>query len=161
MLLATLAAASSAKPEAITVDLNGPIVLAQLVLFVGLTLLLKPVLFDPMLKLFEEREKRIDGARLQARKIDEKSATALARYETEMAKARATANAERDKIRAEAVKREQEILGAVRAAAAKTLDEGKRAAHAEAERVRTRLKTDAAAMARNVASRVLGREIQP
>lgn len=161
MLLATLVAASSAKPEAITVDLNGPIVLAQLVLFVGLTFLLKPVLFDPMLKLFEEREKRIDGARLQARKTDEKSATALAKYETEMAKARLTANAERDKIRAEGVKREQEILGAVRASAAKTLDDGKRAAHAEANRVRARLKTDAAAMARELASRVLGREVQP
>jgi len=60
------------------------------------------MLFDPMLKLFAEREKRIDGAKLEARKIDEKSGEALTKYDTEMGKARALANLERDKIRAEA-----------------------------------------------------------
>ena len=59
-----------------------------------------------------------------------------------------------------AVKQEQEILAAVRAATAKTLDEGKRAAQAEAERARAALKSEAAAMARDLASRVLGREVQ-
>jgi F-type H+-transporting ATPase subunit b len=155
MLLAILGPESPIK-----VDLDTTFVV-QLVLFVGLTLILKPVLFDPMLKLFEEREKRIDGAKLQARKIDEKSATALAQYEAEMARARATAGAERDKIRSEALRREQEILGAVRATTAKTIDDGKRAARAEAEKTRAALKSDAAAMARDLASRVLGREVQP
>src|ERR1700693_2111638 len=78
-------------PSAINVDVDLTFVV-QLVLFVGLTLILKPVLFDPMLKLFEEREKRIEGAKLQARHIDEKSASALTKYESEMATARAGAN---------------------------------------------------------------------
>jgi F0F1-type ATP synthase membrane subunit b/b' len=77
-----------------------------------------------------------------------------------MAKARATANAERDKIRAEAVKHEQEILASVRASAAKTIDDGKRAALAEADRVRTTLKGEAVTLARELAGRVLGREVQ-
>jgi F-type H+-transporting ATPase subunit b len=114
-----------------------------------------------MLKLFEEREKRIDGAKLQARRIDEKSVHALTKYEGEMEKARTAGGLERDKIRVEAMKREQEILAAVRASAAKTLDDGKRAAHAEADRARATLKGDATAMARDLASRVLGREVQP
>lgn len=155
MLLASLGVA----PQAITVDVDLTFVV-QTVLFIALTLILKPVLFDPMLKLFEEREKRIDGAKIQARKIDEKSATALAEYEAQMAKARATAGTERDKIRSEALKQEQEILGAVRASAAKVLDDGKRAAHAEAQKARAALKTEATAMARELASRVLGREVQ-
>jgi F-type H+-transporting ATPase subunit b len=155
MLLASLGVA----PQAITVDVDLTFVV-QTVLFIALTLILKPVLFDPMLKLFEEREKRIDGAKIQARKIDEKSATALGEYEAQMAKARATAGAERDKIRNEALKQEQEILGAVRASAAKVLDDGKRAAHAEAQKARAALKTEATAMARELASRVLGREVQ-
>ncbi|MGH7293639.1 MAG: ATP synthase F0 subunit B, partial [Polyangiaceae bacterium] len=113
--------AAVAAPQAITVDVDATFIV-QLVLFVILTMILKPVLFDPMLKLFEEREKRIDGAKLQARKIDEKSASALAKYESEMAKARAAAGAERDKIRAEAVKHEQEILAAVLASTQKVLD---------------------------------------
>ena len=150
---------ASAAPQAISVDFDATF-LVQLGLFVGLTLLLKPVLFDPMLKLFEERERRIDGAKVQARHIDEKSATALARYEAEMAKARAAANAERDRVRAEGLKREQEILGSVRAATAKAVDDGKRAAHAEADRARARLKAEAAVLARDLAARVLGREVQ-
>jgi F-type H+-transporting ATPase subunit b len=161
MLLASIddALLATASRDAISVDFDATF-LVQLVLFAGLTLVLKPLLFDPMLKLFEEREKRTDGAKLQARKIDEKSATALAKYEAEMAKARAAANAEREKIRAEAVKREQEILGEVRAATAKTIDEGKRAVHAEADRVRATLRGDATALARELAGRVLGREVQ-
>jgi len=159
MLLASIDAGITA-PQAISVDFDATF-LVQLILFVGLTLVLKPTLFDPMLKLFEEREKRTDGAKLQARKVDERSATALTKYEEEMAKARAAANAERDKIRAEGVKREQEILGNVRSLTSKAVEDGKRAAHAEAERARAGLKSEATTLARDLAGRVLGREVQP
>jgi F-type H+-transporting ATPase subunit b len=160
MLLASLDdGLLAAAPQAISVDFDATF-LVQFVLFAGLTLVLKPLLFDPMLKLFEERERRIDGAKMQARKIDEKSASALTKYETEMAKARATANAEREKIRAEALGKEQEILGAVRTAAAQTLENGKKAALADAERVRATLKAQSAGLARDLAGRVLGREVQ-
>src|SRR6185312_2944491 len=89
MLLASIddGLLATAARDAISVDFDSTF-LIQFVLFAGLTICLKPLLFDPMLKLFEEREKRTDGAKLQARKIDEKSASALAKYETEMAKAR-------------------------------------------------------------------------
>src|SRR5260221_14761581 len=100
----------------------------QVVLFLLLLAVLKPVLFDPMLRLFEEREKRIEGAKVEARHIDEKSAGALTKYEQEMAKARAAANAERDRLRAEGTKAENEILSKVRAATAKTLEDGKKKA---------------------------------
>ncbi len=150
----------AAAPQAVSVDFDATF-LVQLVLFAGLTLVLKPLLFDPMLKLFEERERRIDGAKLQARKMDEKSATALAKYDSEMARARAAANAERDAMRAQAVQREHEVLAAVRAATSKTIEEGKRAAHAEAESVRAKLKVEAGTLARDLAGRVLGREVQP
>jgi F-type H+-transporting ATPase subunit b len=151
---------AASAPQAITVDVDLTFVV-QVVLFVGLTLILKPVLFDPMLKLFEERERRIDGAKLQARKIDEKSVNALTKYEGEMAKARAAGGVERDRIRVEAMKKEHEILAAVRTAAGKTLEDGKKAAQAEADRARAALKDDATTMARELASRVLGREVQP
>jgi F-type H+-transporting ATPase subunit b len=144
--------------EAVTVDLDKSVFI-QIGLFVLLMLVLKPTLFDPMLKLFEEREKRIDGAKAQARKIDKKSATALATYEQEMAKARATANAEREKIRAEGQKQEQEILDRVRKAAAEKLEEGKRQSQAEAARVRAELKAASSDLGKDLASRVLGREV--
>jgi len=119
------------------------------------------LLFDPMLRLFEEREKRIDGAKLAARKIDEKSSTALAKYEGAMAKARAEGQAEGDQIRASGLAHEREILGGARATATKAIDEGKRLARLEADKVRASLKVQANAIARDLASRVLGREVQP
>jgi F-type H+-transporting ATPase subunit b len=154
MLLANLA-----LPQAISVDFDATF-LVQAALFVGLTLFLKPILFDPMLRLFEERERRIDGAKVQARKIDDKSATALAKYETEMAKARTAAAAVRDQIRAEALKQETELLASVRASTAKVIENGKRTAQAEADKARAALRADACNLARDLAGRVLGREVQ-
>ncbi|MDP9148849.1 MAG: ATP synthase F0 subunit B [Myxococcota bacterium] len=152
--------ADRVAPQAINVDVDLTF-LVQLVLFVALTLVLKPVLFDPMLKLFEERERRIDGAKAEARQLDDRSTTALDRYESEIGRARAAATVERDKIRAEGLKREQEVLASVRATTAKVLEDGRRKAVAEADRVRADLKRDAAVLARDLAKRVLGREVQP
>jgi F-type H+-transporting ATPase subunit b len=161
MLLASISALAgqAAVPQAISVDFDATF-LVQLALFVGLTLFLKPVLFDPMLRLFEERERRIDGAKVQARKIDDKSATALAKYEAGMAKARTAAAAVRDQIRAEALKQETELLASVRASTAKVIENGKRTAQAEAEKARAALRADAGTLARDLAGRVLGREVQ-
>jgi len=152
--------AGGVAPQAINVDVDLTF-LVQLVMFVAFVLILTPVLFNPMLKLFEERERRTDGAKAQARKIDEKSATALAQYEAEMTRARSAANAERDKIRAQALSREAQILSEVREATAKVVEDGKRRAHAEAERVRGALKVETIQTARELAARVLGREVPP
>ena len=133
--------------------------LVQIVFFLILLAVLKPMLFDPMLKLFEERERRIEGAKLQARRTDEASAGALSKYESEMQKARASANLERDKLRAEGVKTENEILARVRAATAKTLAEGRSQIGEQVTAARATLKTDVAALAKELAGRVLGREV--
>ena len=143
----------------VTVDIDAS-TFVQVGLFIVLLLVLKPLLFDPMLKLFEEREKRIDGAKLAARKIDEKSAGALVQYEAAMAKTRAAANAERDKLRAEGVKVENEILAKVRVSTAAAIEQGRQKAQDEAARVRAALEADSAQLAKELASRVLGREVQ-
>ena len=147
-------------PQAISVDFDATVAV-QVVLLVALTLALKPLLFDPILKLFEERENRIDGVRAAARQIDEKSGTALATYEAEMAKARASANAERDAQRALGLKSEQEILAKAREETARVIDEGKRAVQAAAASARVTLKADAATLIQEVAASAIGREVRP
>jgi F-type H+-transporting ATPase subunit b len=154
----TFSSALSSEGGGVTVDFDLT-VLGQVVLFLILLVVLKPMLFDPMLHLFEERERRIDGAKLLARKIDEKSATALTTYETEMAKARASANAERDKLRGEGLKQESEILARVRAATAQTLEEGRKKMQEEVTRARASLQGEAGSIAKELATRVLGREV--
>jgi F-type H+-transporting ATPase subunit b len=149
----------AAAPQAINVDFDLTFVV-QLVLFAVLTLVLKPLLFDPMLKVFEARERLIDGVKSQARHIDEKSAGALAEYEKKMNEARAIGNAEREKVRSEGIEREAEILGVVRETTTRTSEERKRVMSSEAERVRAALAVEVAAIGQDLATRVLGREVK-
>jgi F-type H+-transporting ATPase subunit b len=46
----------------------------QMLLFAALIVVLRPLLFDPVLRVFEEREKRTDGARQSARQMQEEGA---------------------------------------------------------------------------------------
>ncbi|HEY2514978.1 MAG TPA: ATP synthase F0 subunit B [Polyangiaceae bacterium] len=149
----------SAGGSAVEVDFDATVIF-MVVLFLILWVILKPVLFDPMLRLFEERERRIDGAKLLARKIDQKSANALAEYEDQMQKARTAANAEREKIRAEGLKREAEILARVRAETAKTLEDGRKQMKDDMARARVGLEAEMGSIAAEFASRALGREVR-
>ena len=160
LALVTHSMNAAAAERSVVVDLDITVV-GQIVLFLVLLAILKPVLFDPMLKLFEEREKRIDGAKLQARKMDEASAGALSKYESEMQRARAAGNVEREKFRIEGAKTENEILGRVRGATAQSLEQGRKQLQTEVEEVRRALRADSALLAGQLASRVLGNEVKP
>jgi F-type H+-transporting ATPase subunit b len=143
----------------VTVDVDLTFLWPILVL-VGLLFVLPSMLFDPMLKLFEERERRIDGAKLTARKMDEASAAALTKYETEMKKARSAGNAEREAQRAEGLKAESELVGKVRETTTAMVTQGRKELEAEAAAVRSALQAETKAIASAMASRVLGREVQ-
>src|SRR6266536_2564184 len=59
-------------------------ILVQMAFFTVLVIVLKPLLFDPLLRLFEERERRTEGAKLLARKMDERAGEILQRYDVEI-----------------------------------------------------------------------------
>jgi F-type H+-transporting ATPase subunit b len=133
--------------------------LVQMVAFTVLVMILKPVLFDPLLKLFEERERRTEGAKLLARKMDEKAGELLQRYETELDAVRRAASEERERLRAEGTKLEAQILAEGRAEVAKLVEHGRARLEADRKVLRAELSTRAADVARDIASRVLGREV--
>ncbi len=143
---------------AVNVDLDASLVV-QIVLFVVLLVFLKPLLFDPMLKLFEEREAKIEGTKREASKEDERSAKAKAKYEGIVGKGREAGAAERDALRTEGTKKEAEIMAHVRATTASTVEQGRAAIATEAKAARTELTAEAAVLGRAMASRVLGREV--
>jgi len=149
---------ASAGGGGVTVDFDGS-VLIQFVVFLLLFVLLKPILLDPFLKVVEEREKRTDGAKAEARKMDEKAGDIIKRYEGELEKVRRVANEERERLRAEAAKLEAEILGEAREEATKVGDEGKAAIQKEADAIRAELAQMSTGISREIASAVLGREV--
>lgn len=156
--VSTLTSTSLSAEGGVTVDLDASFIV-QIALFVVLLLILKPLLFDPMMRLFEEREERIDRTIEKARKTDEASAKALAKYEAILAKAREAGSAERDQLRAQGSKKEAELSAQVRSQTATTLDQGRTAIAAEASAARAQLQTEAVQLGRAMASRVLGREV--
>jgi F-type H+-transporting ATPase subunit b len=145
--------------SAVDVDLNPALFLIQFGIITGLLVVLKPMLFDPLIALFEEREKRIDGARAEARRMDDAAADILRKYDGEIQKVHRAAAEERDRLRAEAQSVEAKEMGEAKAESNAILDTGRKKLAAEAAELETKLKIVEKDLARDIASRVLGREV--
>jgi F-type H+-transporting ATPase subunit b len=133
--------------------------IAQFVLFGLFISLLKPLLFDPLLRVFDERERRTEGAKAEARAMDAEAGELLLRYEAELAKVRREAGAERERLRAETAKLEAKIMGEARAETATIIESGKAAIAAEVADLRRELEAQKPALAAQIAARILGREV--
>jgi F-type H+-transporting ATPase subunit b len=132
---------------------------AQMVVFAGLVLILKPLLFDPVLKIFEQRELFTEGAKSDARKLQEEAGVLLRKYERELERVNQAAATERERLRTETGKLEAEILGQARATTAKVVDEGRQKIATEVNAIRFQLGRESERVAREIAARVLGREV--
>lgn len=143
----------------VTVDFDMTF-LAQFVLFTMFIIVFKPLLFDPLLRVFEERERRTEGAKKEAREMDERAGELLTKYEAELEKVRRTAGVERERLRAETAKLEAQIMAEARAETAKILDAGKARIAAEVTELRRELERSRPELAADIASRVLGREVR-
>ncbi|MBK9001706.1 MAG: ATP synthase F0 subunit B [Myxococcales bacterium] len=148
----------AAMSGGISIDFDKTFVL-QMCIFVVLILVLKPLLFDPVLKVFEEREKRTDGARAEARTMQEEAGQLLRRYEAELEKIHRVAAEERDHLRAETTKLEAEILREARTVSTRVVEDGRKKIEAEIGAIRVDLGRQTEQIAGAVATRVLGREV--
>ena len=131
----------------------------QMVIFSALIIVLKPLLYDPVLALFAEREKRTDGAKADARAMQEKAGELLRKWEGELEKVQQVAAEERDKTRAETARLEAETMVEARKVAAKIVEEGRAKIDQEIRATRADLGRSSAVLARDIAARVLGREV--
>jgi F-type H+-transporting ATPase subunit b len=149
----------AAMSGGIAIDFDKTFVL-QMCIFVVLILVLKPLLFDPVLKVFEEREKRTEGARAEAREMQEEAGELLRRYEGELEKIHRVASDERDHQRAETAKLEAEILLNARTVSAKIVEDGRKKIETEINAIRFDLGRQSEHLSRDMAARVLGREVR-
>jgi F-type H+-transporting ATPase subunit b len=133
--------------------------LLQMVVFATLIVVLKPLLFEPVLRVFEEREQRTEGARDSARAMQEEAGQLLSRYEKELAKVHEVARQERDRIRAETAKVEGELIAQARDTATKILDDGRKRLDQERRQLEFGLGRESERLARTLAEVVLGRSL--
>lgn len=155
-----LAFAKVLASGAVNVDFD-VMFLAQFLLITTFIVILKPLLFDPLLRLFEEREKRTEGAKAEARAMDMRAGELLGQYEAELEKVRRAAAKDREALRAEGTKLEAKIMAEARAESALILEQGKARIATEVTALRDELRAGQPALAADIASRILGREVRP
>ena len=122
--------------------------------------MLRSFVFQPTMALFDEREKAIDGAKAEARKLEKTAEEKLEAFEGEMAKVRAEVGVERDKMRAEATTQERVELEKVRAETDKIVAEAEAEMAKQAAEIRAEIAKSSPVLARQIAEKLLGREVQ-
>jgi len=140
----------------IDIDLT---VFVQFGLFLLLFLAANKLLFQPYLALRERRKAGIEGAREEAERMTASADAKLADYEKQLAAARSRANEEGRKVRSEASAHEKEVTDKARAEAQKAIDEATAKMKQETEAARLQLLPQASTLAKQIATKLLGREV--
>jgi F-type H+-transporting ATPase subunit b len=138
------------------VELNATIFL-QAAIFFLLLAWLSPMLFDPFLKLFDERDKRIVGAADEAKKLAGSADESARALEQKMQEAQAEARKVLTGLRAQAQAAEAKIIAEAREKADSKIDEAQTELFAASEDARRKLKDEAQVLSGQIVQKLLGR----
>lgn len=131
----------------------------QFALFLLLMFVANKLMFQPYLALRERRKAGIEGARAEAERMTAQADAKLADYEKQLAVARSRANEEARKVRSEAITHEREVTDKARTETQTAIDEAQAKMRSQTESARAQLMPQADAIARQLASKLLGREV--
>ena len=145
--------------EGSIIDLDGTIWI-QLVLFGIAFFLLRPLVFRPMIALFEARENAIEGSKLEALRLQDEAAAESEEFDEEMRRLRLQAGEERDRLRAEGKRLERTVLDRVREETDKQLADADKQLATEAAKLRADIDATVPALATQIATKLLNREVQ-
>ena len=140
------------------IDIDGTIFI-QFGLFLVMLVVANKLLFQPYLRLRERRAEGIEGAKAEAERMTAEADTKLVDYERQLAAARAKSSEEQRKIRAVANAHEREVTTTARATAAAALEEARERVRTETEAARKELMPRAEQIGKQMATRILGREV--
>jgi F-type H+-transporting ATPase subunit b len=112
-----------------------------------------------MIAVFEAREEAIDGARAEAKRLETEAKGAGSAFDDEMRKVRLAAGEEREKLRHEGHLLEQKLLEQVRAETDGEQREAAKRIESERQKIRGELSAEVPALARDIASKLLRREV--
>jgi F-type H+-transporting ATPase subunit b len=127
--------------------------------FVILLVVLNALLFKPLRAALAARKATIDGDLAKARSLDGEIQAQVAEYEAKLQEARQRGSQERLALRQAALTEEARLLGGANEKASQRLQSLKEQVAAEAEAARQGLRAETEALARQVAGKVLGREL--
>lgn len=153
-VLSTLA--SSAEHPLIDIDGTAFI---QFGIFVVLSIVATRFLFRPYLKMRDEREAGMEGARKEAQNLSAEADAKLEDYERRLAQARTRAQEERRKIRAEASEHMGRVTDEARSNAQAAIDAADKKVKSETAKAREELLPKADTLAADMVAKLLGRKV--
>ena len=131
----------------------------QVLLFALLIMPINKFLFQPVMRVLEERREQIEGARARAEAMQSDANAVLAKYETAVLGAREEVENER-KARVESARDERaRLTSQARSGAEEQVTKARSDVASALDDARNQLRTEATELAREAASRVLGREL--
>ncbi|MGZ3407464.1 MAG: F0F1 ATP synthase subunit B family protein [Polyangia bacterium] len=131
----------------------------QFFFFVIMLIVLSRVLFKPYLAMRAARHKGIEGAREEASSMQERAQKTGADYDARLTKARLRGAEERARLRGEGAIYERQVLGAARDESQKVLEAARARIAGDAGQAREKLTAESTALARQIAKKILGREV--
>jgi F-type H+-transporting ATPase subunit b len=146
--------------SAVNVDLDATFVL-QLLFFAAFAVVMKDLIFDPLLRVFDAREQMSEGAIVEAREMDEQAIELKQEFDGKLEGVRREAAVDRERIRTNVKKVESELLGEARETMQERLGAGMAKLDVEVADIRGELETQRRTLAAEIATRVLGRDVAP
>ncbi len=113
-----------------------------LINFLGLLYILNKILFRPLLRLFKERQDTVKGSLDAAKDMGAKREEGITRLNRELSEARGKAKETFEALKAEALNKNKEVLGAAETELSAMLDNARADVKAEAEKARQALRAD-------------------
>ena len=123
-------------------------------------LMLRALIFRPVIDLMDAREEAIDGAREEAKALQKEAAAKLDAFEKEMSKVKAEAAVERDRLRAEGLRLERSLIERVRGDTEALVQKAEGEMADEAKKARAQIASATPTLAKQIAERLLGREVK-
>ena len=139
-------------------ELNITLVI-QLSLFIGLFIWLSNVILYPLLDLFEEREKRIEGAALEAKELSASATASAGEIDDKLNAARQEARTILGRLRTEGQEIEKNLTDSSRERANTRIEEARTKLATSSTQIRGNLSGQADDLAQEIVEKILGRTI--
>jgi F-type H+-transporting ATPase subunit b len=140
------------------IEINSTLIY-QIIGFFFLLIVLNKLLYKPVQKILKEREERIDGTLKKAASTQEEVEGGYADYEQKLKEAAIKGQEQRNKVRAEGLKRETELIDEARKAAALELDGMRGEIEKSTDEAMAGLKIQARSISKDIAEKILERKI--
>lgn len=136
-----------------------PTALVQMAIFLVMMVVMNRLLFQPILKVIDERKERIEGDGEKAKELNAHVERKIQEYENQLREAKLSLKGEKDKLREEAQQEADQILRKTHEEAGDMIGELIEKIAGEYKEAQARLKQDAEAISRDISARVLGRAV--